>query len=45
MSKRSPFNKRGKLRIALSTDPWWKRALSRLRGYGVWHQMGAMRDE
>jgi hypothetical protein len=38
----SPFKRNGKLRVVFYTDPWWKRALARLRGEPLWHRMGAM---
>jgi hypothetical protein len=38
----SPFTRKGKLRLTLSTDPWWKRTCARLRGRPLWHKVGAL---
>jgi hypothetical protein len=41
----SPFNRKGKLRITLYTDPWYKRLWARLRGEPLWHHVGVMKDD
>ena len=41
----SPFNRKGKLRLTLYTDPWYKRAWARLRGEPMWHQAGALKED
>lgn len=38
----SPFDHKGRLRIVLHTDPWWKRLRAKLRREPIWHQVGAM---
>jgi hypothetical protein len=41
----TPFKKDGKLRVTTSSDPWWKRALARLRRQPIWHKIGTIRED
>jgi hypothetical protein len=45
MSQWTPFDRNGKLRVVLYTDPWWKRLYARLRDQPLWHQTGYMTDD
>lgn len=43
--ERSPFGENGKLKITLSTDPWWKRFIARIRREPIWYKLGAFRED
>jgi hypothetical protein len=38
----TPFDKNGKLRVVLYTDPWWRRLYAHLRRWPLWHATGYM---
>lgn len=41
----TPFDRRGNLRLAFSTDPWWKRLRAKLRGDQIWHRVGHLTED
>lgn len=38
----SPFDRKGRLRVTLYTDPWWKRLYAQLRREPIWYVLGAL---
>jgi len=44
-SKWSPFDKCGNIRLVMVTDPWWMKLWAKVRGDGVWHEIGAYTDD